>query len=76
MKTLNLLTLILLIVGGLNWGLVGLANFDLVAAIFGDGSALSRTVYVLVGLSALYQILPLIKAFQTDEPQAEAVRRV
>jgi uncharacterized protein len=76
MKTLNLLTLILLIVGGLNWGLVGLANFDLVAAIFGDGSALSRTVYVLVGLSALYQILPLIKAFQTDEPQAQAVRRV
>ena len=76
MKTLNLLTLILLIVGGLNWGLVGLANFDLVAAIFGDGSALSRAVYTLVGLSALYQILPLIKAFQTDEPQAEAVRRV
>jgi uncharacterized protein len=65
-----------LIVGGLNWGLVGLANFDLVAAIFGDGSALSRAVYTLVGLSALYQILPLIKAFQTDEPQAEAVRRV
>ena len=76
MKTLNLLTLILLIVGGLNWGLVGLANFDLVAAIFGDGSALSRAVYVLVGLSALYQILPLMKAFQTDQPQAEAVRRV
>ena len=35
MKTLNLITLILLIVGGLNWGLVGLLNFDLVAAIFG-----------------------------------------
>jgi uncharacterized protein len=76
MKTLNLLTLILTIVGGLNWGLVGLADFNLVAAIFGDGSALARTVYVLVGLSALYQILPLTKAFQTDEPQAEAARRV
>jgi uncharacterized protein len=75
MKTLNLLTLILLIVGGLNWGLVGVADFDLVAAIFGDGSALSRAVYVLVGLSALYQILPLTKAFQIDEPQAEAARR-
>jgi uncharacterized membrane protein YuzA (DUF378 family) len=75
MKTLNLLTLILLIVGGLNWGLVGLANFDLVAAIFGDGSALARAVYVLVGLSALYQILPLTKAFQIDEPQAQAARR-
>jgi uncharacterized membrane protein YuzA (DUF378 family) len=75
MKTLNLLTLILLIVGGLNWGLVGVADFDLVAAIFGEGSALSRAVYALVGLSALYQILPLTKAFQIDEPQAEAARR-
>ena len=75
MKTLNLLTLILTIVGGLNWGLVGVADFDLVAAIFGDGSALARAVYVLVGLSALYQILPLTKAFQIDEPQAEAARR-
>jgi uncharacterized membrane protein YuzA (DUF378 family) len=75
MKTLNLLTLILTIVGGLNWGLVGVADFDLVAAIFGEGSALARAVYVLVGLSALYQILPLTKAFQIDEPQAEAARR-
>ena len=75
MKTLNLLTLILLIVGGLNWGLVGVADFDLVAAIFGEGSALARAVYVLVGLSALYQILPLTKAFQIDEPRAEAARR-
>jgi uncharacterized membrane protein YuzA (DUF378 family) len=75
MKTLNLLTLILTIVGGLNWGLVGVADFDLVAAIFGEGSALTRAVYVLVGLSALYQILPLTKAFQIDEPQAQAARR-
>jgi len=75
MKTINLLTLVLIIVGGINWGLVGLADFDLVAAIFGDGSALTRTIYVLVGLSALYQILPLTKAFQIDEPGAEAARR-
>lgn len=75
MKTLNLLTLILAIVGGINWGLVGLANFDLVAAILGEGSTLSRTVYALVGLSAIYQIIPLVKAFQIDEPRAEATRR-
>lgn len=55
MKSLDITTLILLIVGGLNWGLVGAANFDLVAALFGEMSALSRVVYVLVGLSALYQ---------------------
>jgi len=48
--------LILLIIGGLNWGLVGLFGFDLVAAIFGNMSLLSRIVYVLVGLSALYTL--------------------
>lgn len=42
------------IIGGLNWGLIGLFSFDLVAAIFGPMSALSRMVYTLVGLSALY----------------------
>ena len=61
MRALNTITLVLLIVGGLNWGLVGLANFDLVAAIFGEMSLLSRIVYVLVGLSALWQIVPLLK---------------
>jgi uncharacterized protein len=75
MKSLNLITLILTIVGGINWGLVGLANFDLVAAIFGDGSGGARTIYTLVGLSALYQIIPLLRAFQIDEPRAEAARR-
>jgi uncharacterized protein len=75
MKTLNIVTLVLIIVGGLNWGLIGAANFDLVAALFGAGSMLARLVYVLVGLSALYQIVPLLKAVQLDEPRAEAARR-
>ena len=48
------------IVGGLNWGLVGAFNFDLVATIFGAGSLLARLVYVVVGLSALWQLGPLI----------------
>ena len=46
--------MVLVIVGGLNWGLVGLANFDLVATLFGASSVLSRVVYILVGLSAIY----------------------
>lgn len=71
MKILNLTTLILLIVGGLNWGLVGLFNFDLVAALFGEGSLLSRIVYVLVGLSALWQLVPLSSAFGSGELAAE-----
>jgi uncharacterized protein len=55
-NTVDLLALILIIVGGLNWGLIGLFNFDLVAALFGDMSALSRIVYMLVGLAAIYAI--------------------
>ena len=60
MKSLNALdwvALVLVIVGGLNWGLVGLFDFDLVATIFGDMSVLSRIVYILVGLSAVYMIV-------------------
>jgi hypothetical protein len=56
LNTLDWIAMVLLIVGGLNWGLVGLFNFDLVAALFGTQSAFSRVVYVLVGLSALYSI--------------------
>lgn len=54
MKPLNVLALVLVVVGGLNWGLVGLLNFDLVATIFGEMSILSRIVYGLVGVSAVY----------------------
>lgn len=54
MKSLSVLAYVLLIVGGLNWGLVGLFGFDLVAGIFGDMTLLSRVVYSLVGLSAVY----------------------
>ncbi len=75
MKTLNIVTLVLLIIGGLNWGLVGAADFDLVAALFGPGSTLSRIVYCLVGLSALYQLIPLARAMRIDEPRAEAAVR-
>ena len=57
MKGLDIVTATLLIIGGLNWGLVGFAEFDLVAALFGHMTPLSRAVYALVGLSALYQLL-------------------
>ena len=59
MKVLDVVTTILLVVGGLNWGLVGAAHFDLVATVFGmhfgETSSLSAVVYLLVGLSAVYQ---------------------
>ncbi|STX27967.1 Domain of uncharacterised function (DUF378) [Legionella beliardensis] len=59
MKVLNgldVVVLIILVIGGINWGLVGLANFDLVAFLFGPMSILSRIVYCLVGLAALYTL--------------------
>ncbi len=60
MRALNVITLILVIIGGINWGLVGAFQFDLVAALFGGQDApLARVVYVLVGLSALWQLVPL-----------------
>ena len=58
-NAMDWIAMVLLIVGGLNWGLVGLADFDLVAALFGEMSPLSRIVYALVGLSALWQLVPL-----------------
>jgi len=57
MKAIDVIAAILLVVGGLNWGLVGLFSFDLVAAIFGDMSIVSRIVYILVALAALYQAI-------------------
>jgi uncharacterized protein len=72
MKALNLVTLALIIVGAVNWLLVGLFQFDLVAAIFGGQStALSRIVYILVGLSGLYQIIPLVSAFASNEDHVQ-----
>ncbi len=57
MKSIDLIATVLLIVGGLNWGLVGLFHFDLVATLLGDATLLSRLIYVVVGLCALYRVL-------------------
>jgi len=54
LSTFDWLALILVIVGALNWGLVGLFRFDLVATIFGDMSLFSRLVYSLVGVAAIF----------------------
>jgi uncharacterized membrane protein YuzA (DUF378 family) len=60
MKTLDVITFILLVIGGLNWGLVGLFNFNLVGAITGgDLSTGARVIYGLVALSAIYELLSL-----------------
>jgi len=61
MSTLGWIAMILLIVGGLNWGLIGLFNFDLVAALFGALSLVTRVIYILVGLSAIWLIFSVSK---------------
>jgi hypothetical protein len=78
MKALNVATLALVIVGAVNWGLVGMFQFDLVAALFGGQSAApSRIVYGLVGLAGLYQIVPLMGAISSgaENPQLAHTRR-
>jgi uncharacterized membrane protein YuzA (DUF378 family) len=57
MKSMDVLAAVLLVVGGLNWGVVGATGSDLVGALFGELSPASRAVYILVGLAALYQAL-------------------
>jgi uncharacterized protein len=57
LNALDWITLILVVVGGLNWGLVGIFKFDLVATIFGEMRIISRIVYTLVGLSAIYLLV-------------------
>jgi uncharacterized membrane protein YuzA (DUF378 family) len=77
MKKLDLLAAALLIVGGLNWGLVAIAEFDLVAWLFGEDfgttNAASRIVYGLVGLAAIYGIASLLSSRRTaGAPQRAA----
>jgi len=65
MKTnlLDKLAMVLLVVGGLNWGLVGWFDYNLVDTLFSEGSAVSRVVYALVGVAALYGVYMLVKMF-------------
>ena len=66
LNTLYKVCLALLIVGGLNWGLIGILNFDLVAFIFGGGSLLSRIVYTIVGVAAVCAIPALFGSSDSE----------
>lgn len=60
-STLDLVTWILGIIGGLNWGLIGFFNYNLVQTLFGAGTPIARVIYDVVGLSALYSLWCLIQ---------------
>ncbi len=59
MRTLKIIAFILVVIGAINWGLVGLFKFDLVAVLFGDMTYFSRVIYTLIGLSGIYSLLTL-----------------
>jgi len=61
LNTIDIVAIVLVVIGGLNWGLVGLVQLDVVAAVFVAASALSRIVYVLVGLAAIYLAVVSVK---------------
>ena len=67
MGPIGWIAFILVVVGGLNWSLVGLFNFDLVAAIFGAMSTISRVVYILMGLSAIYFLVKGVAGSQAAQ---------
>jgi uncharacterized protein len=74
MKALNAIALILIIVGGLNWGLVGLLDFNLVSALFGVESWFTNLIYILVGLAAIYAVI-LFKPVTSDHATAQSTTR-
>lgn len=57
MRAINVIALLLIIVGGINWGLVGFFDYNLVDALFGAGSTGARVVYAVVGVAAVYKLL-------------------
>lgn len=67
MKILDTIALILVIVGAVNWGLIGFFQFDLVAALFGTMTMFSRVVYALVGLAGLYSLSFFAKGSMTTD---------
>jgi uncharacterized protein len=73
-RTVDIIVAALLVVGGINWGLVGLFQFDLVAALFEEASPLSRMVYAMVGLGAVYQAVQW-KAIQRRWEMVAAMAR-
>lgn len=67
LNILDWIALVLVIIGGLNWGLVGLLSYDLVAGIFGEASINSRIIYVLVALAAIYLAFMAVKLERKEE---------
>ncbi|WP_430787593.1 DUF378 domain-containing protein [Virgibacillus flavescens] len=76
MTTIKRIALTLIIIGALNWGLIGFFQYDLVAGIFGGQDAgLSRVIYTLVGISGVYSIIMLYEWMQEKSPDRGTIRK-
>lgn len=67
MRVVYRIALVLIIIGGLNWGLIGFFGFNLVDALFGEGSGLSRVVYALVGVSAILVLVEKLMSMSKNQ---------
>jgi hypothetical protein len=63
-RAIDVITYVLIIIGALNWGLIGFFEYNLVATMFGEMTVLTRMIYTLVGVSAIYQLLSLPGIFR------------
>ncbi|MBR2430326.1 DUF378 domain-containing protein [bacterium] len=75
MNILKNIAYVLTLIGALNWGLVGIFGFDLVAAIFGDMTVMSRILYSLVGLSAIVTALTIHQCERLEEKECDEYGR-
>jgi uncharacterized membrane protein YuzA (DUF378 family) len=64
---LDWIALVLVLIGAINWGLIGFFSFDLIGAIFGNMSALSRVIYALVGIAAVFIVITANRYLQKEE---------
>ncbi|MFF2324195.1 DUF378 domain-containing protein [Agrobacterium sp. NPDC058088] len=75
MRTLNAITLLLIVIGGLDWLLIGLFQFDPLGLLLGgSGAILTRIAYTLIGVSALWQLLPILGVVQRRDAEANMKR--
>lgn len=65
MKVLEIIGAVFLLIGGLNWGLIGFFDFNPIAAMFGEGSVISSLIYGLVGVSAVFECLDMVFGFKS-----------
>lgn len=70
MNAMDYIVWILVVIGGINWGLVGAFEYNLVDSIFGENSGMARTIYVLVGLAAVYALLSFLMRMGQSNPSA------